>query len=550
LSRRETRADPTRERDLMDPAKKSGIRTSARVRKPPPVKDGFVYDVVEQSPEEEEEEWSDVVGAKKAARGVRCACGNPDCGRVSHKGNYRQDCAYRIANNLKCDATGKQAASRKVSGGYPCACGGSDCGRVSYKGNYRQDCAYRIANDLECDASGKHAEYDARPEVIARRADPFGGHQANEAARGAKRYLATLEARREHKRWKKSLDEEQLKVVEEAEAAIKAAKDAQSDRWALAKLDANDICASLAKSNPALAHIFGREYVGTRLISKDGEWACSATRAQALGALLFHGTDVAPDRLEPVDGEPFMLRPSRKPHQRGRTAYVYGSCSNDASLPISFVEAHNGKRFVSLAREEPASNAVYLYILDQRHAQYKDFHQLKEDGFVKQTIRFFARCRKPVNVARGTPGVTVLKIFWKEGAPDVPYVEVLYGEPQVPDFSLNWDAAPPEARAFSERTEARNAELREKRKAKIEGRAPPARKRKAPATAPPAKRSKCPVEKAAVREKLIKWKLAGCTVAVTPITVVIDARAPPARKRKAPATAPPAKRKKIGGTCP
>ena len=482
----------------MAPAKKSGTRASARVRKPPPVADDFVYyDVVEQSPAPRSRAKGKRKGAKKAARGARCACGNPDCGRVPYKGNYRKDCKYRIANNLECDASGKGA---KKAWGYPCACGGSDCGRVSYEGNYREGCAYRIANDLECDASGKQAEYDARPEVIARRKDPFGGHQANEAARGAKRYLATLEARRAHKRFKESLPKSQLKVVEEAEAAIKAAKDAASDRWALAKLDANDTCASLAKSHPALAHIFGREYVGTRLICKDGEWAKSATRAQALGALLYHGTNVAPDRLEPVGGEPFMLRPSRKPHQRGRTAYVYGSLSNDPSLPISFVEAHNGKRFVSLAREEPASNAVYLYILDQRHAQYKDFHQLKENGFVKQSIRFFARCRKPVAVARGTPGVTVLKIFWKEGAPDVPYVEVLYGEPQVPDFSLNWDAAPPEARAFSERAEARNAELREKRKAKIEGRAPPARKRKAPATAPPAKRPKiggtCPTCKA------------------------------------------------------
>ena len=43
LSRRETRADPPRERDLMAPAKKSGTRASARVRKPPPV-DDFVYD--------------------------------------------------------------------------------------------------------------------------------------------------------------------------------------------------------------------------------------------------------------------------------------------------------------------------------------------------------------------------------------------------------------------------------------------------------------------------------------------------------------------------
>ena len=313
------------------------------------------------------------------------------------------------------------------------------------------------------------------------------GRQAQIAAKNAKAHLVELEERRKHKLWKESLEPWQFKLVDEAERAIKAAKDAESDRWAADKIYANCICASLAKSHPALAFIFGREWVGTRLICADGEWANSAMRVKDLGGLLFHATNVAPDRLEPVGGEPFMLRPSRKPHQRGRTAYVYGSLSNDPSLPISFVEGHNGKRFVSLAREEPASNAVYLYILDQRHAQYKDFHQLKENGFVKQSIRFFARCRKPVAVARGTPGVTVLKIFWKEGAPDVPYVEVLYGEPLVPDFSLNWDAASPEARAFSERAVASAAKRREKRKAKLEGRAPPA------------KRSKLPFEKAVAR---------------------------------------------------
>ncbi|CAH0377326.1 unnamed protein product [Pelagomonas calceolata] len=485
----------------MAPAKKSGTRTSARVRKPPSVAGDFEYDMDRlslRSRAKSRRVGTKRVGTKKAS-GNLCACGI--CGgRVSHKGNYRQDCKYRIANNLKCDASGKAAASRTASGvyygGYPCACGGSTCGRVKYEGNYRQDCAYRIANDLECDASGKTAEYDAeylaRPEVKARHADPFGGHQANIAARTAKYHLAALEARRKHKLWKESLDPLQLKLVEDAEAAIQAVWDAESERWAEAKIYANGICASLAKSNPELAFIFGREWVGTRLICADDEWACSAMRVKDMGGLLIHATNVAPDRLELVDGEPFMLRPSRKEHQWGNTKFVYGSLSNDASLPISFVEVHNGKRFVSLAREQPASNAVYLYILDQRHAQYEDFHQVyRRGGIITQAMRFFARCCKPVDVARDTPGVTVLKIFWKEGAPDVPYVEVLYGEPLVPDFSLNWDAASPEARAFSERAVARAAELREKRKAKLEGRAPPARKRKAPATAPPAKRSKC-----------------------------------------------------------
>ena len=547
MSRRETRADPTRERDLMAPAKKSGTRASARVRKPPSVAGDFEYDVDRISRAKARRAGTKRVGAKKVTGGYPCACGGATCGRVGHEGNYRRDCAYRIANNLECDASGKGAKRERlrvrgypcacddptcgrvghegnyrrdckyriannlkcdatgktaVSRGHPCACGGSDCGRVSYKGNYREDCEYRIANDLKCDATGKQAEYDARPEVMAARAryEASPARQAQRAVEAAKCHLEDLAAREKHKLWKESLEPWQFKLVDEAERAIKAVKDAESDRWAADKIYANGICASLAKSHPALAFIFGREWVGTRLICADGEWAKSAMRVKDLGGLLFHATNVAPDRLELVDGEPFMLRPSRKKYQWGNTRYVYGSFSNDASLPISFVEGHNGKRFVSLAREQPASNAVYLYIFDQRHAQYEDFHQVYKRGKkMTQAMRFFARCCKPVAVARGTPGVTVLKIFWKEGAPDVPYVEVLYGEPVVPDFSLNWDAASPEARAFSERAVASAAKRREKRKAKLEGRAPPARKRKAPATAPPAKRSKLPFEKAVAR---------------------------------------------------
>ena len=156
-----------------------------------------------------------------------------------------------------------------------------------------------------------------------------------------------------------------------------------------------------------------------------------------LGGLLFHATNVAPDRLELVNGRRFMLRPSRKPTQWGNTKFVYGSLSNDPSLPISFVEVHNGKRFVSLAREQPASNALYLYILDQRHAQYEAFHQVyRRGGIITQAMRFFARCRRPVNVAPGTPGVAVLRIFWKEGAPMDPHVEVVYGQVEIPTMPL------------------------------------------------------------------------------------------------------------------
>ena len=84
-----------------------------------------------------------------------------------------------------------------------------------------------------------------------------------------------------------------------------------------------------------------------------------------------------------------------------------------------------------------ASRSVFLYVLDQHHAQYNDFNQLFVGyGYIVHCMRFFARCRLPVNVAPGTPGVAVLRIFWKEGAPMDPHVEVVYGQVEIPTMPL------------------------------------------------------------------------------------------------------------------
>ena len=41
-----------------------------------------------------------------------------------------------------------------------------------------------------------------------------------------------------------------------------------------------------------------------------------------------------------------------------------------------------------------------------------------------------------MNVAPGTPGVAVLRIFWKEGDNWTPYVEVVYGQVEIPTMPL------------------------------------------------------------------------------------------------------------------
>ena len=89
------------------------------------------------------------------------------------------------------------------------------------------------------------------------------------------------------------------------------------------------------------------------------------------------------------------------------------------------------------ASRAPALHSLYLYVFDASHAQYGDFHQVfSSGGIITQCMRFFARCRLPVNVAPGTPGVAVLRIFWKEGDDWTPYVEVVYGQVEIPTMPL------------------------------------------------------------------------------------------------------------------
>ena len=47
----------------------------------------------------------------------------------------------------------------------------------------------------------------------------------------------------------------------------------------------------------------------------------------------------------------------------------------------------------------------------------------------------------------------------------------------------------------------------------------PKRRERAPLQPKPKRRKRAPVDDAPMREKLIKWKLSGCTVAVTPVMV-------------------------------
>lgn len=268
------------------------------------------------------------------------------------------------------------------------------------------------------------------------RASPLG--KAAQARAKAKVLAKMKEEREAWKAWLASLTPARRKLVLAREKAI---KEAYSAKWAYAKGMANGICRDLAAkletdARAWLYSIFARKCVGKAIICPDGDWAKSAIRMRWVRGLAFHATDVSPFALELVGGKRFMLRPSRKEGAFG-PSYVYFSLSNDPSLPVQFVEAHHDKCYVSNAIREPALHSVYLYVLDARHAQYGDLNQVFcRGGRIIHCMRFFARCRRAVNVAPGTPGVAVLRIFWEAGAPTVPHVEVVYGEVEVPTFPL------------------------------------------------------------------------------------------------------------------
>ena len=268
------------------------------------------------------------------------------------------------------------------------------------------------------------------------KASPLG--KAAKARANAKVLAKIKEEREAWKAWLASLTPARRKLVLAREKAIKAAN---SRKWGGAKILANAVCAALAAkletdARAWLYSIFARKKVGKEIICADGGWANSAIRMKMVRGLAFHATAVSPYALELVGGKPFMLRPSRKEGAFG-ASYVYFSLSNDPSLPVQFVEAHHGKCYVSNAIRAPALHSVYLYVFDASHAQYGDFHQLFcAGGTIKQCMRFFARCRLPVNVAPGTPGVAVLRIFWEAGAPMDPHVEVVYGQVEIPTMPL------------------------------------------------------------------------------------------------------------------
>jgi hypothetical protein len=291
--------------------------------------------------------------------------------------------------------------------------------------------------------------------------------EAAQRKRARARIAAAIKAAaEEHQRWLASLTPEERQRALDEEEAIKAVekamKRAESRIWGGAKIFAVAVCAALAaklENGPAwLRSIFARKKVGNEIICEDGGCADSAIKVKACKGLIIHASNVGPYALDLVDDEPYMLRPAAKWSARVKVPFVYGTASNDPAEALQFVEAHKvrdvRKCFVSLARDAPASHSVFLYVLDQHHAQYDDFHQLfVQGGLIVHCMRFFARCRRPVNVAPGTPGVAVLRIFWKEGAPMDPHVEVVYGQVEIPTMPLPQCIA--ELRAMYAREQAR-----------------------------------------------------------------------------------------------
>ena len=330
---------------------------------------------------------------------------------------------------------------------------------LRYAKNWKQVKQYQATPDgraTNARALKKYRATDNGKAVIAAGGKRYRASDHGKAVIAAKperaaRRIAALEkaAAEKHQRWLASLTPVELQQHLDEEAAIKAVekamKRAESRVWGGAKIFAVAVCAALAaklENGPAwLRSIFAREKVGNEIFCEDGGWADSAIKVKACKGLIIHASNVGPHALDLVDDEPFMLRPAAKWSSSVPVPYVYGTASNDPALALQFVEAHEvrgvRKRFVSLAHDAPASHSVFLYVLDQHHAQYDDFNQLfVGHGYIVHCMRFFARCRRPVNVAPGTPGVAVLRIFWKEGAPMDPHVEVVYGQVEIPTMPL------------------------------------------------------------------------------------------------------------------
>ena len=315
-------------------------------------------------------------------------------------------------------------------------------GSLDYAKNREKRLAHQASPDGRAIANRAHKRWRATP----------GGNAYYPAWRErARARIAALEkaAAEEHQRWLASLTPvERLRVLDE-EAAIeameKAMKKAESRIWGGAKIFAVAVCAALAaklENAPAwLRSIFARKKVGKEMFCEDGSCADNAIKVKECKGLIIHASNVGPYALDLVSGKRFMLRPAAKWSSSVPVPYVYGTASNDPAEALQFVEAHKvrdvRKWFMSLARDAPASHSVFLYVLDQHHAQYDDFNQLfVQGGRIIHCMRFFARCRLPVNVAPGTPGVAVLRIFWKEGAPMDPHVEVVYGQVEIPTMPL------------------------------------------------------------------------------------------------------------------
>ena len=158
------------------------------------------------------------------------------------------------------------------------------------------------------------------------------------------------------------------------EAAIKAVEKAMkadnSRVWAYAKGKAKRICRDLAAALLATTRsrggsIFERKKVGKEIICEDGGWADSAIKVKAAPHPSCGGARPRRRRAlhAPAGGE--VELPCRSPTctARPRTTPRW-RCSSSRRARGGRAEA-----LVSLAHDAPASHSVFLYVLDQHHAQ-------------------------------------------------------------------------------------------------------------------------------------------------------------------------------------
>jgi len=207
-------------------------------------------------------------------------------------------------------------------------------------------------------------------------------------------------------------------------AARRAARENARRPWRLSGALALEVVGSLSERyvDSVLAPFLNME----RPLGVSGEPVECWLDVQKAGFLAYHATDAGPpSALRKVLGQEddcFLIK--HDSYDRGQACRegVWGSGSHRLHMAIGFTDAHRGKKFLQLARDDPGNHRQFVYCFGPEHPDYYRFEQLRIQGRLPfGSGAYFFKCRKNVLVTPGTPGFRCLEIFWRAGDP-LPYI--------------------------------------------------------------------------------------------------------------------------------